>query len=297
MKLAFLILMHKNPDQAVRLVKALAHPTSTFIIHVDARAAQATLEGVRRHLADGEHVHFTKRYACRWGGFGIVRATLECMRAALHLPRDFDYAVLLSGQDYPIKPIGFIARFLEGHRGKQFIESFRLDKHNRWSADKGVWQPLNKVTWYTLPIRGRRIHIPIRRCFPAGLLPHGGSQWWTLSRDCVLYIERFTRENPKVLQYFRHVFIPDESLFHTIISNSRFGSDVLSDDLHYTDWARPNPAVPRTLGLSDFERIRASTKLFARKFDTLFDSEVFDLIDKEIMPADRDRTVSEQVKL
>jgi len=283
MKIVFFILMHKNPEQAIRLIKALDSSESLFAVHVDRSAPPTILEYMARHITNRGRVHFTKRYSCWWGGYGIARATLECIRTALQLPEAFDYGVLLSGQDYPIKPLSFIAEFLNAQRGKQFIDSFRLDLENRWSAEPGVWQSLNKVTWYTIPFRGRRIHLPIRRRFPAGLHPYGGSQWWLLSRDCLRYVDTFARENPKVLRYFRNVFIPDESLFHTIISNSRFGKDVISDNLRYIDWKNPNPGVPRTLDLSDFERIRSSTKLFARKFDMGRDSSILDLIDTELL--------------
>jgi len=283
MKIVFLILMHKNPEQAIRLIKALDGANSVFVVHVDGRAPRDVLDHMTKHAATRSNINLTERYNCRWGGFGLVRATFACVHAGLRLPQGFDYGVLLSGQDYPIKPLSFMMAFLNDRRGKQFIESFRLDLKNRWSADIGVWNPLNKVTWYTIPIRGRRIHIPFRRRFPSGLHPFGGSQWWCLSRDCLDYIARFAQEKPRVLRYFRHVFIPDESLFHTIILNSSFAPQVVSDDLHYTDWARPNPAVPRTLDLSDFERLRASNKLFARKFDIAHDNKVLDLIDSEIL--------------
>ena len=91
--------------------------------------------------------------------------------------------------------------------------------------------------------------------------------WWCLTKECVAYIDRFVQEHPAYIRYFRKVFIPDESFFQSIVSNSPYSDRVISDDLRYTDWENPNPLYPRTLESSDFARLMASPKLLARKFD------------------------------
>ena len=283
MRVAFFILMHKNPEQTIRLIERLESPMSTFIVHVDSRAPDKTYKFIDEWAAKRNDVHCAPRHRCYWAGFGIVAASLECARTALRLNERFDYGMLLSGQDYPIKPLGAILEFLTLNRGKQFIETFRLDQSNRWDGQGGAFQPMNRVSWYIVRIRSRRISIPIRRSLPAGLRPCGGSQWWCLSRDSLLYIDDYLTKNPKVLRFFRNVSVPDESLFQTLVYNSPFQPQVLSDDLHYADWERPNPNYPRILDESDLERIRTSNKLFARKFDIARDRRILDLIDEEIL--------------
>jgi hypothetical protein len=44
-----------------------------------------------------------------------------------------------------------------------------------------------------------------------------GSQWWCLRRSTVSAILAFVRKRPDVLNYFRSVWIPDESFFQTVI--------------------------------------------------------------------------------
>jgi Core-2/I-Branching enzyme len=283
MKVVFLILMHKNSEQTIRLIERLDSPASIFIVHVDRRASDAIYRPMVAWAARHNRVHLAKRCSCRWGGFGIVAATLECLRAALRLGQDFDYAMLLSGQDYLIKPLAAVFEFLRAQRGKQFIEVFRIDLPNRWSGNAGAFEPTHRVFWYHLAFRSRWIHVPIRRGLPYGMKPYGGSQWWCLTYECVAAIDKVVRSKPKVLRYFRNVFIPDEIIFQTIVSNSRFAGDVLCDDLHYADWTRPNPWPPRILDASDFERIRSSGKLFARKFDIAHDRSVLDKIDRELL--------------
>jgi hypothetical protein len=284
MKIAFFIIMHRRPEQAARLIKTLDGPDSVFFVHVDRRAPNAISDCISRWSSSHSNVRLVKRHACRWGGFGVVAATLECVHDALRSGDRFDCAILLSGQDYPIKPFNYMREYLDKPQ-TQFLESFRLDQPNRWTTHSGPYQAVNKISWHHIQIRSRSFHIPVRRCLPIGLRPYGGSTWWCLTRDCLAYVDDFVNGNSDVLQFFRHVFIPDESLFQTVISNSQFGREVVCDDLHYVDWTRPNPNYPRTLDGTDFERIQLSAKLFARKFDMSLDSHVLDLVDRELLNA------------
>lgn len=284
MKVVFFILMHKNPEQTLRLIERLESPNSNFIVHVDRRAPEPIYQSIDELAAKRSDVQCVKRHRCYWANYGIVAATLECVRTALQSSAHFDYAMLLSGQDYPIKPLSTIFQYLKLNRGKQFIETFRLDKgENRWTQQGGQFQSMNRVSWYILRIRSRRIPIRIHRRLPAGLKPCGGSQWWCLSREALDYMSGYLDRNPSVVRFFRHVAVPDETVFQTLVYNSPFEQGIVADNLHYVDWERPNPYYPRVLDLSDFDRICSSDKLFARKFDISFDQKILDLIDRKIL--------------
>jgi hypothetical protein len=267
--LAFFILCHKTPKQVIRLVERLCDDYSFFVIHVDKRAEPWVYDTLKSfsEIHPGRVILCQQRYRCYWGRFGIVEATLSCIREAVRFGLPIDYAFLLSGQDYPIKSTAHIRTFLNDHAGKEFIESFPADEPNRWSKADGDHNALNRVLHWTISFRSRHIQIKWRRRFPFGFRPHCGSMWWCLTKECVAYIDRFVQEHPAYIRYFRKVFIPDESFFQSIVSNSPYSDRVISDDLRYTDWENPNPLYPRTLESSDFARLMASPKLLARKFD------------------------------
>jgi Core-2/I-Branching enzyme len=283
MIIAYLIMGHRNPDQIIRLMDSLRDSNSFFVLHIDKRADDGVYAPLREYAAHNPDVFLTKRIRCYWGGFGIVNATIECVKTVVKTNRDFDYAILLSGQDYPIKSIGQIVEFFQKNRGKEFIESFPLSQPNRWTDHGGCYQAMNRVQYWTLFIRGRIFHVPLRRKFPGGCEPHGGSQWWCLSKECILYIEAFIRTNPGFVRFFKHVFIPDECLFQTIVSNSAFRDRIVGDHLRYIDWEHPNPNVPRTLEIGDFESLRRSPQIFARKFDADRSRKCLGLIDAELL--------------
>jgi hypothetical protein len=54
--------------------------------------------------------------------------------------------------------------------------------------------------------------------------------------------------------------------------------------LRYRDWGDDvNALHPRNLEKKDFEKIRESDKLFARKFDMTIDPDILDMIDAMIL--------------
>ncbi|MFT4111121.1 beta-1,6-N-acetylglucosaminyltransferase [Silvibacterium sp.] len=283
MAIAYLIVAHKSPDQILRLVRALHHSGAFFVIHIDKRAADDVYVPLREYAASHPEVLLTKRHRCYWGSFGIAQAMIACVNTAIRSNRPFEYAFLLSGQDYPIKNTEQIAAFLEQNKGKEFMESFSLTKPNRWTEQGGAFQAMARVMHWTLFLRSRTFHFRIPRKFPFGWEPYGGSQWWCLSREALAHIESFLRKNRSYLRYFKHVFIPDEAIFQSILSNSEFRDRIVNDDLRYIDWENPNPLYPRTLESNDFEKLAASPKLFARKFQPDRSAECLDLIDARFL--------------
>jgi hypothetical protein len=88
-------------------------------------------------------------------------------------------------------------------------------------------------------------------------------------------------ERPDVLSFFRHVDIPDEIFFQTVIMNSELADTVVNDNLRYIDWTRGRrPAILET---RDFEALARSPKLFARKFDVEHDEQIMELIDHRLL--------------
>lgn len=284
MKISYLILAHKLPEQLTRLVTVLNDESSQFFIHIDQRAEQ-TYSKAKEQLSSFQNVHLVpSRYGCRWGQFSIIRATIASLEALVESRAEFEYVFLLSGQDYPIKKLSYIHTLLESNAGKQFIDWFPLDQPNKWTNQGGAFQSMRRLEHWHFPIRSRWIHLPSKRKLPNHFLPYGGSQWWALSRDCVEWIVEFILESPRFVNFFRYAFIPDELFFQTLILNSPFQKDVINDDLRYVDFSRANPTPPAVLLKDDFNLLLNHTDaLFARKFDVHRDSEILDLIDQEIL--------------
>jgi hypothetical protein len=263
LKIAYLILCHKEPDQVARLVRRLDTAGAFFIIHVDRRSFPVKLR-LESLLGEFQNVSFTKQYRCYWGSFNIVRATLACIREALK--KEFDYAALLSGQDYPLKSNVKIRQFLSNKSNQEFIESFSLSKPNAWTSQGGHYNALYRASGFAIPLRSKLFHTKWLRKFPLNFEPYGGSQWWCLSRGTLEYVVQFIEDNPSFYRYFMFSFIPDEIFFQSILSNSGYASRIMSR-ITYVDWSNPHPPYPKILDESDLASLQEQDWLFGRKFD------------------------------
>lgn len=306
MTIAYIISAYKLPELLVRMVRRLDGPHAAFYIHVDAKTTEATYRRMTQPLADRPNVRFLERHACAWGGFGHVRATLKGLRATFESEDPFDYAVLLTGQDYPLVSNDEIEARLEAADGKIFMEHFPLPD-DRWT-DSGV----DRIEHRQVRVGGRLIRIPgqpfadlrlariwrastraLLRRFPDDLTPYGGSSYWTMPRDCAHHVLDFVRSNPHVLRFFEQTAIPDEMFFQTIVMNSPWRDAVVNDNLRFIDWSNDDDS-PAILTSDRFDELMASGKPFARKFDPAVDAAILDRIDEVLdaaatpsPPADR----------
>jgi hypothetical protein len=265
LKIAYLILGHAFPERIVGLIEQLRPCANAFVVHIDARAERSVFPRLTEYASGVDDVYLAPRKRCYWGRYGIVDATFGCMRMLLETGCAFDYAVLLSGQDYPIKSCAEIAAHFREHPRSEFIEAFPLAQPNRWTCQTGMFQAMARVEYWTLNFRSRTMQLRLKRKFYMGWEPHGGSQWWALTREAIEWIDGYRRANPALERYFRFVLIPDESMLQTMVANSPFRGRIAAQPLHYVDWDRPNPEAPRTLVDEDFEPLRLSSCLFARK--------------------------------
>ena len=92
------------------------------------------------------------------------------------------------------------------------IERFTLRFPFSWRTHRRLFDAYVKLQ--------RRVGL--RRRIPSDIVPHLGSQWWCLTRRTLSAI----LEDPDRTAhdaYFRHVWIPDESYFQTLVR--RYSSD------------------------------------------------------------------------
>lgn len=281
MKIAYIILAHKLPEQLVRLVHRLNSPENSFFIHVNLKTPDDIFKSMSQPLASLKNVHFIKRYPSFWGTYGQVEAPLEGIRQALKQYPDFDYIIMLTGQDYPIKSNQYINTFLQQNQGHSYMEYFSLPSEI-WQRENGG---MDRFNYWHLYIKGRPRKILPR--FPSvtrralgNLHLFGGRTYWCLTNRCARYVDDFVRQNPLFVRFSRHAGLPDEFFFQTILLNSPLKDQIINDNLKYVVWlGLPNPAVLRTM---NYENLISSDKLFARKFDSSVDARILDQIDLAI---------------
>jgi core-2/I-Branching enzyme len=288
MRIDYLIRAHTAPEQLARLVGRLDEGDVRFYVHVNRRTSKETFAAMQAGLARRENVVWLPRVACYWGGFSLLRATLVGIEAILASGELPDHAVLLSGQDYPLRSPAEIEAHLAARSGRNLLHHFRLPARE-WAGEGGGLNRLRYPHFERVRYRTRLLRLPLRRRLPAGLELHGGSAFWALTGETLAWLMRFLARRPDVLRFFRRAKMPDELIFQTALLSSPLAETVDNELLHYLDWSSGS-AHPATLTVADLSELRASEKLFARKFDATVDWEILDLLDAEPIHAPRPAT-------
>ena len=271
-----MIAAHRRLEQLERLIRRLDDAETTFVVHVDLRAGKEPYDELRRRTADLANAHYLDRHLGHWGGFGVVRAALKSIRHLVDERVPFDYAALLSGQDYPLRPPDAIKRSLADAAGASFMAYHSLPFPG-WGKRGG----LDRVEDFH--VIGRivlHLRLPRKRHIPGGLQPFGGSRTWFLPREVVEHVDTYVRENPGYVRFFEHTLSPSELFFQTLILNSSFADSVVNDHRLYLEWR--GGSSPATFTMADLDTLVASDALFARKFDAAVDPHVLDALDAHI---------------
>jgi Core-2/I-Branching enzyme len=281
MKVAYLILAHRLPEQLRLLASLCQHQDIDCFIHLDSKADTAAF----RNLSRFSNVHFIReRVDCRWGTFSLVQATIHGMKTILD-KGGYDYINFISGQDLPLRSSVDFIGFLKENKGKEFITCIPYDSQDPWwKKNESRFLHYNFQNWiipgkYRLQFIFNRI-MP-SRSMPLGHILTGNSQWFCITEGLARYILQFLEGHPKYKRYFEYVWGADEFIFSTIAYNSPF-RDKISSNLHYIDWDGPDDGHPKTLGIADLHQAFESGKFFARKFDITRDRDAVDQVYQKV---------------
>lgn len=277
MNIAYLIPVHNNPKHLERLVGALQYPDCDFYIHIDKKTK------VHFKKISQKNVYYLKNtISVFWGGYSQVEATLRLLKTAVKTKK-YDYFILISGVDYPVRSNKFIHTFFKQNKETEFINFCTMPENNKGfdrleninfdGSDIGTLNHLFNILQNILK------KLPIKRKFPeqySNMTHYGGSTWWALSGNCVSYILNFIDRNPEFVNFYKHTYNADEMFFQTIIGNSPFKKKI-QNAVTYADWKTRNPGLPAILTKKHLPVLTAKeidwsygnkkiTPLFARKF-------------------------------
>ncbi len=218
-----ILLCHTALDRAAQVARHWVTNGCPVVIHLDKRVDGKSFDRLRADLADLDDVRFSGRYACEWGTWGIVAAT---QAAATIMLRDFPgvrHVYLASGSCLPLRPVRELRAYLDSRPRTDFIESVTtadvgwtiggLDAERFTLRFPFSWRRQRRLFDAYVKLQRR---IGLKRRVPAGIVPHLGSQWWCLTRQTLSAILE-DPDRPEIDRYFRHVWIPDESYFQTLV--------------------------------------------------------------------------------
>ncbi len=294
MKIAYIILAYKYPEQLSRLIHTLQSGQSAFFVHIDAKADMAAFNNA---LASGTgDITFVKRENSRWGSIGLVKAVLNGIRQVLCSSVHFDYISVMGGQHYPVKSIQFIEDYFYKNNDKSHIQYIKLPM-GCWGEEGGMER---LYRYHYMNFNNRTLNKIVNRClkyvnfalpsktFPAYIKAYYGGEFiFGFNRYAAQYIMSFIEDHPDFMDFYKYAYCPDEMFFQTLLMNSddeRVLSNIVDEHFTYVDWDSP-PPHPSILTAGDFDKLLKTDKLFARKFDITADTRILDLIDERIIRA------------
>lgn len=292
MKIAYLILAHTNIEQVYSLIDVLDYENAYFFIHLK-KGYDIVLD--KNYLAKRNVVFSPVRYKSGWCGCKVTLATLHLMQLAANSVKNIDFMILLSGHCYPIKSNANIFNFIKNNKEKLFIETIPLpDKKQKnaglhkveyhWYMDE-----LNDYNSYLKWTILRTIHffekmVNYKRKYPKGFSPYFGSQWWGLPRFAIEHILKISEKRKDFLKFHKRVFCSDELYIQTIIGNSPYKKQITNQPFRYIDWENAEKnGSPKIMRIDDFEILKNSEHLFARKFDVNLDNKIINKIKSDIL--------------
>jgi hypothetical protein len=272
MKVGYVILAHHKPRQLLRLTNVIRlQSEGPIIIHVDRKSvlkfrhAIPVLEAI-------PNVRPISNQRVQWGTYSVVQATLDCLHTLLVQYPEVSHIRLLSGQDYPIKPLGDFERMMTKRGERSGMQIHRLPRAE-WVDDHGG---LDRVEYSYIRFAGRFFRIT-KSHLPPNVTFYGGSQFWCLARDHCFYI---LAQAKKWRPLFRNSLLPDEIFFHTVLMNSKFSDKIVNELTTHSVYVGSSPS-PLVIGTKDFTRLMESPAFFARKFDDEADMRILDALDQQ----------------
>jgi core-2/I-Branching enzyme len=306
----YLILSHGQADQIVRLIRTLrtASPHSAIVIHHDAKSPLPDLSRV----TEAGGLYFVEpRIDVIWGDYSFLDATLTSLRYTQQT-LNFSWISIISGQDYPLRPLAAIENELSSAQYDGFIKALpATDQHYafRYYMNYRIlprFRYAHRIPGYLRAafqrathafnhcqsllrieggVRGTPKRLGLRALthpFSDNFVCYKGSDWFTVSNRAVSYLLWFERERHDIISFYRKTYIPSESYIQTVLRNCR-ELRICDDNRRFISWDSSGSSHPRTLTIQDLNAITRSGKDFGRKFDSHTDSSILDALDSIIL--------------
>ena len=285
---------HKNMAQLSRLIAYFTHDCDVFV-NIDKKSEVSANE--IDELGSMPQVRAIYRCSVNWGGFSILRTEMFMLREALK-HSDAGYFHLISGQDYPVKPLSQFLDFFEQRNGEEFLQYVELPSP-RWEGGTfSRFQYYYPYDWTQKGKDARRWVLKIVEFQKRHRLKHripdyfdhlyGNSQWFSLSREACDKLVQFTQDHPSHYRRMWMTFAPEESYTATVLMNLMPKDRFSRWNYRFIRWKRENGNNPANLDASHFHFLLERNFLFARKMELPCSQNLMRLIDRYLINEQED---------
>ena len=300
MKHAYLILAHKNWNQLMTLLSFLDDSRNDIYIHIDRRVVDVPWEQIRNSVQKARIV-FVKRLTSAWGDYSLVKAELQLLEEATRSPHAYYH--LLSGQDLPLKPQNEIHDFFASRPEAEYVVIKKSPVEGVHSPDRRQRYYFFFLRWNTFLDKTGIAYLYLRRFQKLSILVqkwlrvnrvkgmedqlYYGSQWFSITDAFARYL---LTQRAYIKKHFRWTFIPDEHFLQTVLMRSPFRDRVSQIPTRVINWQTGTLTLknghPSDFTAADYEFLRSSDCLFARKFDETTDPDIIRMIAEDLQTSE-----------
>ena len=278
-KHAYLIIAHNEFEILKLLIDALDYARNDIYIHFDSKCK--ILPNLKCNEA-GLYI-LCDRIDVRWGDYSQIETEMLLFEYAHDMQKKtrvrYLYYHLISGVDLPLKSQDYIHNFFNTHQGKEFLGYYQGDlqfelrkkvqmyhlfsknftKDGRWTFRNIVRAIFCRFQFYMGIKRNSDIYL-VR-----------GTNWASLTND---FVEYLLGKKKEIKKRYHHTFCADEVYKHTICWNSKFKDNIYNPTnealgcMREINWiVLDRYSYLPSFTINDYERLKKSPMLFARKFD------------------------------
>ncbi len=293
-KHAWMIMAHNQFDLLKKLLKTLDNEDTDIFLHVDKKAA-FDISILSSSLIKSQY-YMTDRIKITWGGYSQIAAELLLLEKAVNTGH-YEFYHLITGVDFPLKNIKEIQTFFNNNCRYEFISNekcsekeFERIKYYYFFQDlfgeKFIGKVLRKAT---LGIQ-KVLHIQRNTDITVVKI---GSAYFDIDDELARYI---VEKKSEIKKRFKFTRCADELFLQIIFFNSllakkgkkqvykseashKYIQTLYLDVLRAIDWTR---GLPYVWNIDDYEILKSSGCMFARKFDYNKYPEIVDKLEKDI---------------
>lgn len=279
-KHAYLIIAHNEFELLQLLVKALDDVRNDIYIHFDAKVKELPVLDCEKSSL----YILPCRVDVRWGDYSQIKTEMQLFKYAHDMQNkagvSYQYYHLISGVDIPLKNQDYIHNFFNANQGKEFLGYYqgnlqlelrkKVQMYHLFSKGFTKERKLNIKSIMRALFCRIQLLVGYKRNKDIELLR--GTNWASVTND---FVEFLISKKKEIQKRFHHTFCADEVYKHTLCWNSHFKDRIYNPTdealgcMREINWViTDSDSFLPSFTMNDYERLKNSPMLFARKFDT-----------------------------
>ena len=283
MKHAYLIIAHNNWWQLKELLKKLDYEANDIYLHIDKKSNGYNLEDFNNAVSKS-NIYIYSEYKVYWGSYSMIEAEMFLLEKAFE--KKYDYYHIISGVDIPLVNNDTIYKFFYENAGLEFIEyddeklindpeiSRRTRLYHFLQDYRRKYKNKFANAFFTFI---ERCLLLLQICFRVNRVKNldwtikYGSNWVSITNELTSVV---LDNKDKIRKVFSYTNCADELFVQTVAYNCGFKDKIYPSNMRFVDWKRGNNGNPYTFRLEDYDMLKASGCLFARKFSEGVDKDI-----------------------